>query len=558
MRARVRPSAASTRGVIAEPTSGADGAGRQQQTEARLRQAHGPRLDDEQRQHGELRGGREVREPDADGERPQDAVAGEVPDPLDDVAPDRGARAAAVGPEGARAGASSDGRERVRAGARPQRERRRRRRRARRRAAGRRTGSPSARRRRAGCWRGRGWSARRRSTARSTAPRCRTASRRCRGRTPPRRAPTAPRCRWRRGRRARRSAPARPTSTRTIVRRRSSRSARAPAGRANSSQGRRPTKVTPAKALGSRVMPRATSGRATRNTPSARFDKPDDVTIQPERTRDRAAGAAARFGRRAPARGSRVVTLPPGRATCRPAAPRRRRGTASTSATCSTRPSAAACSARTNPSATARSIHASSPPQVPATSRSTTGLATMPSWFQVSTSASSSRVPSPPGRATNPSAEVVHELLALVHRGDLVHRGQPGVGDLPPEQPLRDDADDLAPAPGTASASDAHQPDGAPAVDEGDARAGELASERSAAALNCGSAPDGRAAEHAHPAQFDHGGWKVVLADPLVVGVRAFASLRRPWPPRISSTAAARSPRGSSGRRRGRCCGPSA
>src|SRR5262245_28371177 len=71
---------------------------------------------------------------------------------------------------------------------------------------------------------------------------------------------------------------ARPTLTRNIVPRRSSRSASAPAGRANSSQGSRSATVTTAKAVGSRVMPRVTSGRATWNTPSARLDSPDETT----------------------------------------------------------------------------------------------------------------------------------------------------------------------------------------------------------------------------------------------------------------------------------------
>ena len=54
----------------------------------------------------------------------------------------------------------------------------------------------------------------------------------------------------------------RATSTRTIVRRRSRRSASAPAGREKSSHGRRPTRVTAAKAPGSRVMLSATRGKA--------------------------------------------------------------------------------------------------------------------------------------------------------------------------------------------------------------------------------------------------------------------------------------------------------
>ena len=70
----------------------------------------------------------------------------------------------------------------------------------------------------------------------------------------------------------------RATSTRTIVRRRSSRSASAPAGRENSSQGRRPTRVTAANAPGSRVMPSATRGKAIWKIPSARFDSPEAVS----------------------------------------------------------------------------------------------------------------------------------------------------------------------------------------------------------------------------------------------------------------------------------------
>ena len=70
----------------------------------------------------------------------------------------------------------------------------------------------------------------------------------------------------------------RPASTRIMVCRRSSRSASAPAGSAKSSHGRRVTRVTPANASGSRVMPNATSGRAIWKIPSARLDSPEAVS----------------------------------------------------------------------------------------------------------------------------------------------------------------------------------------------------------------------------------------------------------------------------------------
>ena len=73
----------------------------------------------------------------------------------------------------------------------------------------------------------------------------------------------------------------RPTFTSTIVRRRSSRSARAPAGRATSSHGSRATSATVANAAGSRVMLRATSGSTVCSAPSARFDAADEAIRRP-------------------------------------------------------------------------------------------------------------------------------------------------------------------------------------------------------------------------------------------------------------------------------------
>src|SRR5918994_1887732 len=69
----------------------------------------------------------------------------------------------------------------------------------------------------------------------------------------------------------------RPTLTNVIVRRRSSRSARAPACSANSNHGSRPTSVTDANAPASRVMPSVTSGSVICSIPSARFDIADDA-----------------------------------------------------------------------------------------------------------------------------------------------------------------------------------------------------------------------------------------------------------------------------------------
>src|SRR5688572_8403773 len=70
---------------------------------------------------------------------------------------------------------------------------------------------------------------------------------------------------------------ARPRLTNVIVRRRSSRSAKAPAWSANSSHGSRPTNVTDANAPGSRVMPSVTSGSVICSMPSARLEAADDA-----------------------------------------------------------------------------------------------------------------------------------------------------------------------------------------------------------------------------------------------------------------------------------------
>jgi hypothetical protein len=63
----------------------------------------------------------------------------------------------------------------------------------------------------------------------------------------------------------------------SIARRRSSRSASAPAGSANSSQGSVKAKTRPAISAGDRVKPMATSGRATLTIPSARSDRTAEV-----------------------------------------------------------------------------------------------------------------------------------------------------------------------------------------------------------------------------------------------------------------------------------------
>ena len=69
----------------------------------------------------------------------------------------------------------------------------------------------------------------------------------------------------------------RSTETETIVRRRSSRSASAPANSTNTSQGRRPTTATPAISTGESVSRTASSGNAIQNTPSARFEAAEDA-----------------------------------------------------------------------------------------------------------------------------------------------------------------------------------------------------------------------------------------------------------------------------------------
>jgi hypothetical protein len=71
------------------------------------------------------------------------------------------------------------------------------------------------------------------------------------------------------------SNPPRKRSTRIIVRRRSSRSARAPAISENSSHGRRLAIVTPAMSAGESVRVTASRGSATQKIPSARFDPAD-------------------------------------------------------------------------------------------------------------------------------------------------------------------------------------------------------------------------------------------------------------------------------------------
>ena len=69
----------------------------------------------------------------------------------------------------------------------------------------------------------------------------------------------------------------RSAATESIVRRRSSRSASAPANRTNTSHGRRPTTATPAMSTGSVVSWMARSGKAIQKMPSARFEAADEL-----------------------------------------------------------------------------------------------------------------------------------------------------------------------------------------------------------------------------------------------------------------------------------------
>ena len=69
--------------------------------------------------------------------------------------------------------------------------------------------------------------------------------------------------------------PLRRIATATMVRRRSRRSASAPATSTKRSHGRRPTTATPAIRAGESVSVIASSGNAIQNTPSARFDTAD-------------------------------------------------------------------------------------------------------------------------------------------------------------------------------------------------------------------------------------------------------------------------------------------
>ncbi len=69
----------------------------------------------------------------------------------------------------------------------------------------------------------------------------------------------------------------RKAATLTIVRRRSRRSASAPAMSTKVSHGRRPTMATPAMSSGESVSWTASSGKAIQNTPSARLDAADEI-----------------------------------------------------------------------------------------------------------------------------------------------------------------------------------------------------------------------------------------------------------------------------------------
>ena len=116
-------------------------------------------------------------------------------------------------------------------------------------------------------------------------------------------------------------------------------------------------------------------------------------------------------------------------------------------------------------------------PQNPSTSSSTTGLEMIPSWFQVSTSASSSNVPNPPGSTRKPSASSVRRALRSCIDGVTSMPSEPGVGDLGADQLLGDHPDDLAPAGERGVGDDAHQPDVAAAVDQPEPAVGQRRAE---------------------------------------------------------------------------------
>ena len=152
-------------------------------------------------------------------------------------------------------------------------------------------------------------------------------------------------------------------------------------------------------------------------------------------------------------------------------------------------------------------------------------MACRPSWVQVSASASSSRVPKPPGSAMKPSASVGHQRLALVHGAHDVQLGEPRVGDLGPLQELGDHADHLAAVLDDGVGEDAHQPDVAAAVDEADLAAGQRRAEAG------GRLREGRRGARvgaAEDAQTGHGPrvWPTAAADRAAAGASARCPVR--------------------------------
>ncbi|SRR5260221_8943932 len=67
------------------------------------------------------------------------------------------------------------------------------------------------------------------------------------------------------------------------------------------------------------------------------------------------------------------------------------------------------------------------------------------------------------------AGQVVHELLAFVHRPDLAQVGHAGVADLPREQACEDHARDPAAVAECSIGQLAHEADAAAAVNEADA-----------------------------------------------------------------------------------------
>ena len=129
------------------------------------------------------------------------------------------------------------------------------------------------------------------------------------------------------------------------------------------------------------------------------------------------------------------------------------------------------------PDSTEWAMKSNNEPKKPATSRNTTGAASSPSWFHVSSSNDSSSVPNPPGNTITPSDSSAIRALRSCIEPVTSSALTPEVRDLRADEVLGDHPDDLATGGERSVGNRPHQPDPSTAVDQPVPALGDTGSE---------------------------------------------------------------------------------